>query len=107
MARVSRLRWFVCWAVAGIVVTAVLLAIFSISPASWHRNLEVAFLVLCPPSIVLMAAEACQGWLSWCSAQFVLLAAGLNSLLYAVVGMAIWFLLKVLPFHLGRSRGAA
>jgi hypothetical protein len=106
MATVSLLRWITCWAVAGIATAAVLLAIFTVSPSSWHQHLDPWFLVLFPPSILLMATEVCPGWLSWCSAQYMLLASLLNSLLYLAVGATLWLAVWVLSSLLGR-RGAA
>ena len=43
-----------------------------------------------------MATEACSGWLSWCSAQFVLLTALLNTLLYMVIAAVFWAALKAI-----------
>ena len=96
MQKTSLLRWIAYGALAGFAVTATLLSVFSVAPASWHRHLEPAFLVLCPPSIILMATEACSGWLSWCSAQFVLLTALLNTLLYMVIAVVVWAALKAI-----------
>lgn len=49
-------------------------------------------LTLCPPSILLMATEACTGWLSWCSMQVLLLVVFTNAFFYgalAAVGLAV------------------
>ena len=106
MARVSLLKWMAYWAVAGLASAAALLAIFSVSPGSWHQHLEAWFVALFPPSILLLAAEACQGWLTWCSAQYMLLASLLNSLLYLVVGAILWLSARVLSSLLGCRRAA-
>ena len=106
MARVSLWNWIISWAAAGTVVAIALLAIFSVSPDSWHRHIEPLFFALCPPSLVLMATEACQGWLSWCSAQYMALTVVLNSLLYMAVGAILWLLARLLSFRVGRG-GAA
>ena len=44
-------------------------------------------LVLCPPSIMLMATEACSGIYSWCSIQTVLLMVLANAILYGFLGV--------------------
>ncbi len=94
------------WAVAGIGVAAVLLTLVAAAPEAWHRKLETAFVVLCPPSILLMAFEVCAGWLSWCGAEIVLLITALNALLYVAVGTAGWLLLTMLSFLSRRRHGA-
>ena len=42
-------------------------------------------LVACPPSLMLMATEGCNGILSWCSIQVVLLVILFNAILYAAI----------------------
>ncbi len=106
MATVSLLKWLFRWAVAGLAAAVVLLAIFSVAPSSWHQYLEAWFVFLFPPSIILMAAEACQSWFTWCSAQYMLLASLLNVLLYAVVGAILWLPARMLSPVLGRGRAA-
>ena len=98
--------WIIGWAAVGFGVALALLAIFSVAPDSWHRHLEPLFFVLCPPSLVLMATEACPGWLSWCSAQYMALTVALNSLLYTATGAALWLLVRLSSFRAGRG-GAA
>ena len=48
----------------------------------------VSYLILatCPPSLMLMATEGCNGIFSWCSIQIVLLVILFNALLYAGLG---------------------
>ncbi len=89
-------RWMLVPAAMGAGITFVLTAVLAASPDPWHRHLETPFLFLCPPSILLMAAETCSGWLSWCMAQIALVIAGLNALLYALIGAALWLLARVL-----------
>ena len=63
-----------------------------------------AVLAACPPSLMLMATEGCNGIFSWCSIQIVLLVVLFNAILYATIAGA-----AALFFHLASKlrRGAA
>ena len=102
----SFLKWVSASAIVGCGVALLLLTILAVSPDSWHRHLGTPFLVLCPPSILLMAYETCSGWLSWCSAEIILAVTGLNALVYSILGAALWLLSSMLSFGKGRSSDA-
>lgn len=48
--------------------------------------LTYVVLVLCPPSLMLMATEACSDIYSWCFIQIVLLMVLANVILYGFLG---------------------